>query len=430
MADNNFTSKAIELVQQATAADQEKRFEDAFNLYQASLKYFLTSLKYEKNERMKEIVGQKVAEYMTRAEQLKKYLDSQTQGTAPISTGGGSPGGDAPSASGGDKYKESIVNNVIMKDKPNVKWDDVAGLYTAKEALKEAVILPIKFPQLFTGARRAWTGILLYGPPGTGKSHLARAVATEAESTFFTVGASDLISKWQGDSERLLHSLFEAARENKPSIIFVDELDSLLPARTDSQSDSIHRFINQFLQEMDGVGKDQTGVLVLGATNTPWSLDPAVRRRFQKKIHIGLPDLPARLRIFEISIGKTPCEISKEQLRQLAADTEGYSGSDISIICREAIMAPVRKVQSATHFKPLTVQHPETGVVRSGLTPCSPGDPDAREMTWQDIPGSQLIEPVVTFRDFARAVQTTRPTVSPEDLTRIDEYTQMFGQEG
>ena len=331
MADNtrNFTSKAIQLVQQATVADQEKRQLDAFNLYQPSLEYFMTSLKYEKNERMKELLRQKVAKYMTRAEQLKKYLDNQIQTIAPV--GAGAPSGSADAAApSSDKYKEAI-GSAIMKEKPNVRWDDVAGLHMAMEALTEAVILPIKFPQLFTGSRKAWTSILFYGPTDTGKSHLAKAVATEADSTFFTVGASDLISKWQGDSERLLHSLFEAARENKPAIIFVDELDSLLPARTDSQSDSIYRFTNQLLQEMDGVGGDQTGVFVLGATNAPWRLDSTVGRRFQKKIHIGLPDLPARLRVFEICIGKTPCDLSREQLRQLAIDTEGYSASDCDI---------------------------------------------------------------------------------------------------
>lgn len=189
--------------------------------------------------------------------------------------------------------------NAIVADKPNVKWDDVAGLEAAKESLKEAVILPIKFPHLFTGKRTPWRGILLYGPPGTGKSYLAKAVATEAKGTFFSVSSSDLVSKWQGDSERyvsleiwmegrfavlidvirLVKQLFEMARENKPAIIFIDEVDSLAGTRNESESEGSRRIKTEFLVQMNGVGHDDTGVLVLGATNIPWQLDNAIKRR-------------------------------------------------------------------------------------------------------------------------------------------------------
>ena len=123
----------------------------------------------------------------------------------------------------------------------------MAGLESAKEALKEAIILPIKFPQLFTGARKPWKGILLYGPPGTGKSFLAKACATECESTFFSVSSSDLVSKWQGESERLVKNLFEMAREKKPSLIFIDEVDSLCGKRTEGENESSRRIKTEFL---------------------------------------------------------------------------------------------------------------------------------------------------------------------------------------
>lgn len=449
MADNTFTSKAIEHVSQAIAADQAKKYKEAFELYQTALQYFITALKYEKTPRMREILTAKLSEYMTRAEQLKEYLSLPM---APVHTPPPPTGTAASVGGGGSVDHMEAMKNAILRTKPDVKWDDVAGLHGAKEALKEAVILPIKFPQLFTGPRKPWTGILMYGPPGTGKSYLAKAVATEADSAFITVSPNDLISKWQGDSERLLHSLFETARENKPSIIFVDELDALLPARSDSQSDSIHRFINQFLQEMDGVGKDQTGVLVLGATNTPWTLDSAVRRRFQKRVYIGLPDVQARFRLFELGIGNIACDVTKEQFRELAMATEGYTGSDISTICRDAIMAPVRKVQSATHFKRVTRRvlpcvtpppplngtnlnvksgiFPDPSKALVGLMPCSPGDKDAVELNWERVPTEQLVEPVVGYRDFIVAIKSTPKTVSAEDLTRITEYTREFGIDG
>lgn len=167
----------------------------------------------------------------------------------------------------------------ILTEKPNVSWNDVAGLELAKEALKEAVILPIKFPHLFTGQRKPWRGILLYGPPGTGKSYLAKAVATESNATFFSVSSSDLVSKWLGESERLVKQLFQMARESKPAIVFIDEVDSLCGSRGDGESEASRRIKTEFLVQMNGVGNDMDGVLVLGATNIPWQLDAAIRRR-------------------------------------------------------------------------------------------------------------------------------------------------------
>ena len=147
------------------------------------------------------------------------------------------------------------LGGAIVTEKPNVKWDDVAGLQLAKEALKEAVVLPVKFPQFFTGKRKAWSGFLLYGPPGTGKSYLAKAVATEADSTFFSISSSDLVSKWMGESEKLVSQLFSLAREQAPSIIFIDEIDALCGARGENgESEASRRIKTEILVQMQGVG--------------------------------------------------------------------------------------------------------------------------------------------------------------------------------
>lgn len=368
---------------------------------------------------------------MTRAEQLKEHLDklSKQSGPSEQSSGGGNtkakkPG--APDEENETKKLRGAIQGAIVSEKPNVHWDDIAGLDGAKEALKEAVILPVKFPHLFTGNRKPVTGILLYGPPGTGKSYLAKAVATEANSTFFSVSSSDLVSKWMGESERLVKQLFTMARESKPSIIFIDEVDALCGPRDEGGSEASRRIITELLVQMNGVGQDQDGVLVLGATNIPWQLDAAVRRRFERRIYIPLPDAAARARMFEINVGDTPCGLSASDFRDLAEMCQGYSGHDVAVVVRDALMQPVRKVQAATHFK----ETPESTPTDRKLVPCSPGDPGAMEMGWMDVDSHELVLPELTIKDFIKSIGNTRPTVNDNDLVKQIKFTDDFGQEG
>jgi len=393
----------------------------------------MTALKYEKNPKSKKTIQLKTIEYMNRAEKLKEFLDKREKPQA--AGGGGSKGG-----SGGDdddkddensKRNESLMG-AIVREKPNVKWDDVAGLHAAKEALKEAVILPIKFPQLFSGKRKPWKGILLYGPPGTGKSYLAKAVATEANSTFFSISSSDLISKWLGESEKLVRQLFTMARENKPSIIFIDEIDSLCGSRSEGESESARRVKTEFLVQMNGVGKDTDGVLVLAATNIPWQLDAAIRRRFEKRIYIALPDAPARARIFQIHLGDTPHRLTMKDFKKLGELTDGYSGSDISTLVRDAMMQPVRAVQTATHFKKVSGpdRNDPSKIRHDYVTPCSPGDPEAFEMTWMEVDGEKLKEPEIDMKDFLKSLKVLKPSVGEEDVREHVKWTSEYGQEG
>ncbi|KAF4126241.1 vacuolar protein-sorting-associated protein 4 [Geosmithia morbida] len=426
----NFRDRAIAEVQKAIAADHNKEYQKAFDLYMSSMELWVKALKWEKNKALKATMQEKMATYLDRAEKLKQFLQSEAEtannGKPMMGAANGTSGGKAKSAPEDDENKKlrNALSGAILQERPNVRWEDIAGLESAKETLKEAVVLPIKFPSLFQGKRQAWKGILLYGPPGTGKSYLAKAVATEANSTFFSISSSDLVSKWMGESERLVKALFSMARENKPSVIFIDEIDALCGPRGEGESEASRRIKTEILVQMDGVGNDSKGVLVLGATNIPWQLDAAIRRRFQRRVHIGLPDPNGRARMFKLAIGDTDTGLQASDYSVLANKSDGFSGSDISNVVQTALMRPVRKILQATHFKP---------VMKDGkrmLMPCSPGDPAGIEMTYDDVKSDELLAPDVMLKDFEVALEDSHPTVSKDDIGKQIEWTNEFGSEG
>ncbi|EKX46166.1 hypothetical protein GUITHDRAFT_157748 [Guillardia theta CCMP2712] len=207
----------------------------------------------------------------------------------------------------------SQIQRDVLMSNPDVRWADIASNEDAKRLLKEAVVLPVKYPSLFQGLLSPWKGVLLYGPPGTGKTMLAKAVATECKTTFFNISASSIVSKWRGDSEKLVRVLFELARYHKPSTIFLDEIDSI-----------IRRMKTELLIQMDGVMSSSDLVFLLCASNLPWDLDSALLRRLEKRIFVPLPSEEARKNI-------------------IRKRTEGFSGSDVVALCKEAAMKPLRR---------------------------------------------------------------------------------------
>lgn len=429
-----FKDKGIDFAKQAVTEDEAGNYEKALQLYQTSLEYFKTYLKYEKNERVRESILEKFKEYLTRAEYLKGVA-GQDSDSGPNAGAAAAQRVKKPGVGGGkeedDKEKDRMkagLTGAILSEKPNVKWDDVAGLEGAKEALKEAVILPVKFPQFFTGKRKPWSGILLYGPPGTGKSYLAKAVATEADSTFFSISSQDLVSKWLGESEKLVSQLFNLARENSPSIIFIDEVDSLCSVRGDNESEAARRIKTQLMVEMQGVGSNNDKVLILAATNLPYNLDQAIRRRFDKRIYIPLPEAPARTHMFKIHLGDTPNSMTDPDYQELGRRTEGFSGSDVSVVVKDVLMQPIRLLRESTHFR--KVRGDDRGV---SYEPCSPSEPGAEEKTLQwfadnDLAG-RVIPPRISMRDFEKVLLRARPTVGKGDLAVFENFTSEFGEE-
>lgn len=437
MSAGNFREKGLNEISLATECHNAGNAEEALFHYQNGLELLTYAIKYETNAVIKTKLIERVKVWMERAENLKREMQPT----------GSLKGVNSPTGSKNQELNDrkkiakpedltedrlqlrSALQSVILSEKPNVSWDEIAGLEQAKNALKEAVIIPMKFPQLFTGNRTPWRGILLFGPPGTGKSQLAKAVATEAEATFFSLSSSDLVSKYLGESERLIKELFQMAREQRPSIIFIDEIDSLCGARGEGESDSSRRIKTEFLVQMQGVGNDQSGILVLGATNMPWALDSGIRRRFERRIYIPLPDLSARVQLVRIHLSKTEHSFTTDQIEAIAAETEGFSGADISALVRDALYEPIRKLQMATHFKQVCITLPNGGP-KNMLTPCSARDPAAIEMSWTQVAGDELLEPEMSFNDLLKALNSARKTVSSQDLLNHEKFSKEFGIEG
>ncbi|XP_014925476.1 katanin p60 ATPase-containing subunit A-like 2 isoform X3 [Acinonyx jubatus] len=249
----------------------------------------------------------------------------------------------------------AVVSRDIYLHSPNIKWNDIIGLDAAKQLVKEAVVYPIRYPQLFTGILSPWKGLLLYGPPGTGKTLLAKAVATECKTTFFNISASTIVSKWRGDSEKLVRVLFELARYHAPSTIFLDELESVMSQRGTApggEHEGSLRMKTELLVQMDGLARSEDLVFVLAASNLPWELDCAMLRRLEKRILVDLPSREARQAMIHhwlppVSRSRALELRTELEYGVLSQETEGYSGSDIKLVCREAAMRPVRKIFSA-----------------------------------------------------------------------------------
>eukprot|EP00435_Cladocopium_sp_Y103_P037476 s84_g9.t3 len=289
---------------------------------------------------------------------------------------------------------------------PSVTWDSIAGLEQAKSLLEEAVVLPLVMPEYFQGIRRPWKGVLMFGPPGTGKTMLAKAVATQCSTSFFNVSASTMASKYRGDSEKLVRLLFEMARFYAPTTIFFDEIDALGSKRGDaSEHEASRRVKAELLVQMDGVGTEEgtegtRQVMVLAATNRPWDLDEALRRRLEKRIYIPLPEAEGRKQLFEINLREVKLG-ADVAIPGLVDKTKGYSGADVTNVCREAAMMGLRRRMQKAR------QEGKSLVEMHNL--------------------KQEVDVPVTQADFLEAISNVNRSVGNEDLQRFADWMKEFG---
>ncbi|SCU78456.1 LADA_0A05710g1_1 [Lachancea dasiensis] len=306
--------------------------------------------------------------------------------------------------------KQIFSEIVVRGDK--VHWDDIAGLEAAKNSLKEAVVYPFLRPDLFRGLREPVRGMLLFGPPGTGKTMLARAVATESNSTFFSISASSLTSKYLGESEKLVRALFAIAKKLSPSIVFVDEIDSIMGSRNnDGENESSRRIKNEFLVQWSSLSSAAAGskgnaagasneeeederVLILGATNLPWSIDEAARRRFVRRQYIPLPEVETRKKQLSKLLMHQTHTLTEDDFTELLELTDGYSGSDITSLAKDAAMGPLRELGD----KLLSTRRDQI-----------------RAITLQDVKNS---------------LSYIKPSVSKDGLEQYEEWAEKFGSSG
>lgn len=324
--EKNATNYALEAVR----LDKQGSKGLAITMYQKAIESLLQLTQLYPEYGLNKVYIQRAIAYQERIKALQGAI-------MPSETRVVENGNDEPTRRTTESSKSSY-EELIVAEKPSVKWEEVVGLDPAKKAVKEAIVYPVQRPDLFP---LGWPrGILLFGPPGCGKTLLAAAVATEIDATFVSIDAASIMSKWLGEAEQNVAKLFGSIRksavEGKPSIVFIDELDSLMGKHSNEVGGEI-RVRNQFLKEMDGIvdkGKN-LHIYVIGATNKPWDLDWAFIRRFQKRILVPLPDHHTRLMMFKLYAGHLQLDTNVD-LHELARLSEGFSGSDIRDVCQSA----------------------------------------------------------------------------------------------
>ena len=290
----------------------------------------------------------------------------------------------------GNELRERVLSEII-DTAPGVKFTDVVGLDSAKQILREIIIIPNLRPDLFTGLRSPPRGLLLFGPPGTGKTMIAKAVATECKCTFFNISASSLTSKYLGESEKLVRALFELAFEKEPSVVFIDEIESILCKRSDSENEAMKRLKTEFLIQFDGVGSSADAkVLIIGATNRPFDLDPAVVRRLPKRVYVGPFNEVEKKGFIKTIIQQNECTITDSQFEQIAKMCTNYSNSDLKELCREAAYEPLRELT---------------------------GD------SLKDVTKLRAIK----YEDFEKALKKVRGTLTKDVLKELEVWNSQFG---
>ncbi|XP_076112565.1 vacuolar protein sorting-associated protein 4-like isoform X3 [Mytilus galloprovincialis] len=408
-------------IDKAIQAREENRTAEALDLYKKEIEHLIQEIKDESMvEEVKNKLKRQCSIYLSEAEILQKELNDENGG------GENDENGEETACKESEDHQvERLVNDMSESETPDITLEDVCGCQDVKDKLTESIILPIKFPHLFQGKRRPmWKGILLYGAPGSGKTMIIKALAGEnPDVSFLRIVCSDLVSKFLEHQEKLIKQLFGKARGLKPCIVFIEDFDSLF---NEDESMIDHKVLTELMVQIQDIGLDNEGIHVILSARKPWALQRSVLRRLNKRVLVPLPDHEARRQIFMKNM--KPIKNDVKDYMIFADKTEGYTGADISTIVRDASMAPLRKIQNASHFKKVqgpSLTDPEV-IVDDLLTPCASQDSMAIEMSWLDVSEDKLSEPTVTTDDVLKSLNGTKPSIDEEYLKKLNDFVQTW----
>jgi vacuolar protein-sorting-associated protein 4 len=434
MSNRQFYDSGAKKAELADRADKEGRYQDAIDLYYQALQAFQVGLRHEKMPSTTCIITKHTEAYMRRIDQLKLLQKEHPEPPTSVlnhqKTSKTLKAGVVMTENDSTLDEEACSDSsspavTQLGEKQCVTWQDIIGLEKVKAILHQSVVLPREMPHIFEGNRQPVQSILLYGPPGTGKTQIARALAYESQMAFFVVTASDIINKYIGESERNTRQMFETVRQNRPCILFIDEIDALCKDRENSGDKT--NTVQEFLTQMDGITNNLDGILFMGNTNAPWLLDHGIRRRFNKRIYVALPSIEERLALLCYYLAKnvndigTPIE--NEPLLMLVEQMTHYSGADIKELIRSAYEKTLQCITEATHFKPAK-QGEEVVVI-----PCHSTDPSARPLLYSAIHDkSKIRAPALTMEMLQEAIRDCKPSVNEKDLEKYETWTRHYGE--
>lgn len=388
-------SQYLRVYKIAVAAERDGRRNEAASAYLQAAEFMRSYAKYALDPSVKQKRLEKADALESKGRHMGKFPDEPSKGKS-VNSSSAERG--SRNESNGDKQAEDDfeeqIKQLIIRTKTT--WDDVAGMEDTKAAIKTAYfeVLAKKPPHVeVSGAR----GILLYGPPGTGKTLLAAATAGNLDATFFSAKASDMLSKWFGESTQKVSALFRVARKSSPSVIFMDEIEALAISRTENIGSANMQVVSTLLAELDGLEfkENDQFVLSIGATNVPWMLDTGILRRFPKRIYVPLPDRNLREAILAIHLEKKGHH-SSVPLTELAEKTEGFSGDEIRQLCSTAIEAMIRR------------KNPDS------LKIVDKGRDAVREYT--------IKVDTITADEFSFAFSQVKPITTPEAIKRFENW--------